>query len=233
MNKFITLLFIVSAPLSNSCSELKEHSSETKVFYENSLRTPAEGLHRQRLLQLRGCAAFYVKNTANKVLVGTARHCMEYQPEKSCASGGSFEDYFGARGYCKEVAITNNDRDFIIFEAEFEGIIREGQTPRLASYIPGINDRIQMLGFPGDAMRAGQATLTENCWILSLPDITERDGSRVRPNFLTRLYTEFFGLPETPVFMGPTSRQGKTELGTKTLHREALLAAVLVDTESD
>lgn len=147
--------------------------SKSKQIFENSIRRDfdlsleADAAARRRIVELdMGCAAYFVENTQEgKVILGSADHCADYDPAAWCVQG-TFTDHEGKVGSCQRIIASEPGRDIFFFEAKYDQPVPVERTLRLTAYLPKINTRLQMLGFPAD-IRHGMATLTENCWILS------------------------------------------------------------------
>lgn len=183
MKYLLFLAFVYSGPL---------HSSPLQAvnFFENSQRRDLEADKKRWVLravkkgQKKRCSSFLVENTQNRWFVATGKHCFDDAMEKQCLeknveflpanrSGVSFV------GRCQNVIIEDPRDDIVIVEIEIlnrhrkrasnqlKQKLRENyQALRLSSYIPPVGFRLQLLGFPRDRIRQGEATISENCWVM-------------------------------------------------------------------
>lgn len=134
------------------------------MFFANSTRRDATVLEAQPIAKVRGCTAYFIRNSAGKVFVGSARHCFGGAISTWCQGGGAITRTDGIAGRCTRVVAADRNHDLAIVEASFP------QPPlatlRLADYTPLVDTRLTMAGFPADKYRKGKLTVTENCWIL-------------------------------------------------------------------
>lgn len=175
-------------------TDRKSASFQDAAFFENSVRRDPTPNEIKALIRIENnhCSAFFVKNTQNKLFVGTHNHCAQYELEKYCSGYNSQKIIYSAKGnttittprltfkswavpnvvgYCKRVVAKNDYNDFMIIEIGFnskkiENRIRESaHFLRLADFIPPDGTKLKMLGHPADSERQGQPTVTENCYI--------------------------------------------------------------------
>lgn len=116
------------------------------------------------------CSSFFIKNNKNRLLMGTARHCLEYRFKEGCRENKfKLSFYHGEdviEGRCANVVAGSPTDDFIVFEAQFETEVRLAIKPlALTVGVPPQKTRLRMLGFPMDRERRGRMTVTENCWL--------------------------------------------------------------------
>lgn len=141
-------------------------------FFENAVRRDATAAEASRVAQLvtSKCASFFLENTANKTYIATARHCVEFAITSWCASDGAIVDNNGVRGRCTRVVAGDGNRDIAVIEANLPHPSTGEATLRLASYVPSVETKLIMTGYPGDddplTARRGRLTTTESCWVL-------------------------------------------------------------------
>lgn len=159
-------------------------------FFDNSVRreTTESEAAKVGFLETSRCAAFFVENTAGKVYVVTARHCVDFALDTWCSEDGVVIDNFGAQGTCVRVVVADDSRDIALFEADIAHASSGEETLRLAAYVPEVRTKLVMVGYPTDedpkSGRFGMLTTTTNCWVLSEP--VESPYARVNPNVLDR-----------------------------------------------
>jgi hypothetical protein len=141
-------------------------SSDLQQFFEQSTRRDPDAFEAAHVVNLNGCAAFFVENTAGKTILGTARHCVSYSITSWCSNGGTIRDNNGRTGRCTRVVAADTGHDIALFEASLPYTPTAEQGLRLAAYQPPVNTRLQMIGYPADQYRHAALTLTENCWVL-------------------------------------------------------------------
>lgn len=150
-------------------------STTSNQFFENSVRRDATAAEASRVAQLvtSKCASFFLENTANKTYIATARHCVEFQITSWCTNDGAIVDNSGTRGRCTRVVAGDRNRDIAVIEADLPHPSTGEATLRLASYVPSVNTKLVMTGYPADSdpqtARRGRLTTTESCWVLGGP----------------------------------------------------------------
>jgi hypothetical protein len=129
-----------------------------------------------------GCSGFLVENDQGKALVGSARHCFEYQVTKFCKNGNirvrPSTDDMSFVGKCEKIVVASLQDDFFIMEVKFhktekagfkksfhEKILKELSPMVLAAYEPPVHSYLKMYGFPADKYRNSKATVSENCFV--------------------------------------------------------------------
>ena len=117
------------------------------------------------------CTGFLIKNSANKILAATARHCLRDEKDKleqACSSGYiKFFNYLGSSFSCERIVLDDPKHDTFIVE------LKSSDHPsklnlrplKLTSVLPYFGIPLEMLGFPGDSVRLGNPTKTGNCSI--------------------------------------------------------------------
>ena len=152
---------------------LKENPllSPTFLTHNTVRRSPRSGEETSAILRVgSGCTGFFVANKANRLIVGTARHCVKYQITERCEAGTLAVATASGRheGYCKAVVAASLKDDLALIEVEFpnagEDLKSEISFLKLASYVPRPWSRFKMIGYPGDHVRKGALTVAENCW---------------------------------------------------------------------
>jgi V8-like Glu-specific endopeptidase len=163
---FISLaLAAITLTATASCKKPKQDDANLNQFFENSKRRRANSAEQGMVMRLdNGCTAFAVKNTADKSLIITARHCVDFDPKSWCANGGGLTDNFGNSGRCTQIIASTVAKDVMMFESDID--VSKVQGLRLASFVPQKSTRLTMIGYPADNYAKGQLTVTENCWIL-------------------------------------------------------------------
>lgn len=154
-----------------SVTALEEGRAFPIYMFENSNRRGATLDEIRSLVRMSsGCSGFFVKNSKNKNLIMSSRHCYDFEFAEKCLSGGvelfAFDNHGGALGTCKQVVVSSRESDALIFEVEFS----DQFTPPdhqfiLAARDPEVCTPLQLKGFPADHHRLGRATVSENCWI--------------------------------------------------------------------
>jgi|GEM_PF-2790369 len=137
-------------------------------FFENSMRRSSADSDNaaKAILNIadKGCSGFFVSNSGNKNLMGTARHCFEYKPEEWCSSNGRVWDtHIQKWRNCKRVAVDHNLSEFLILELDGPAPLH---TLVLNDFKYPVGTRLQILGYPADEYRSRGINVTENCWIL-------------------------------------------------------------------
>ncbi len=141
-------------------------------FFENSVRRDATAAEASRVAKLTTsqCASFFLENTANKTYIVTARHCVEFAITSWCTRDGAIVDNNGVRGRCIRVVAADRNRDIAVIEANLPHPSTGDATLRLAAYVPSVNTKLVMTGYPGDddplTARRGRLTTTESCWVM-------------------------------------------------------------------
>lgn len=136
-----------------------------KNLFQNSLRRDALPHEAESVVRINsGCTAFFIENAKGQVILGSAAHCMKYKMEEWCQQG-TFKDNHGRTGACDEILVTAKDTDIVIFRAKDYDPAWVSRPLRLAGYDPEPQDRLWMIGYPGDINRKGRLTVTENCWV--------------------------------------------------------------------
>ena len=152
--------------------------SEGKYFFPQALRRDANAQEKKYIAKLywapKGildCTAFFLENNADKMILATAAHCVGFDVLNWCRQGeevGGFVDWEGKVGWCENIIAINNKNDLFVFEARYD----DGSPPparqetlKLATFVPPVNTKLKVYGFPADDLRNGTATVTENCWI--------------------------------------------------------------------
>jgi hypothetical protein len=151
------------------------------MFFANSTRRDPTPIERTRVAKLMSsrCAAFFLENTANKVIVATAKHCFfELSPTDWCSKDGHFRAGDGYHdgpvtdttdggdvavtdggkdpndGWCQHIIASDDTHDIVVFEGKFDGETQHASqgdtTLRLAAYIPATGSPLTMIGFPAD-----------------------------------------------------------------------------------
>ncbi len=142
------------------------------MFYSNSRRRESTEDEKKHLLKVVSgdekhyCAGFYVENTANLPLMITAKHCLNEDPIKWCASGGRFESsHSDERATCSKVLAFDKTHDVVLMKMsnEINGSIKS----RIFSGFPKIQTRLTVIGFPVDVHASPGANTVENCWIMN------------------------------------------------------------------
>jgi hypothetical protein len=148
-------------------------SAVSHNFFENSQRRDATALEAARVASFPGggCTVFFLENTANKVYIGSARHCFEFAAANWCAEPGTIVDNSGVEGHCRRVVAADDHHDVVVLEVDIAHASTGDTTLRLASFVPKVGTKLVMLGYPMDEdpvnPREGALTTTENCWTLS------------------------------------------------------------------
>lgn len=151
----------------------QEGGRGSNQFFENAQRRDATAAEASRVGQLTTsqCASFFLENTANKTFVATARHCVDFAITAWCANDGALVDNSGHAGKCTRVVAADTSHDIAVFEAALAHPTKGDATLRLAAYVPPLNTKLIMTGYPADedplTARRGKLTTTANCWILS------------------------------------------------------------------
>lgn len=153
------------------------------MFFENSQRRDPYTLEEVRNIVrvtyfkpnggMSYCTGFFIKNNGSRVLIGTARHCMEYDEQTACLEGRlNFQttDSKPFSGQCKRVQISSLEDDFLVLEADFDKHQSELLNQRRGYHfreneVPEYT-RVKTLGYPSDPERKSSLTITENCWTL-------------------------------------------------------------------
>lgn len=175
---FLLTLFTLSLLSCNGKNQVNEVLI-SNIFTENSEYQIVDFSDGQGIMKFRGCTGFLVKNSLNKTIVASARHCFDFKPRQWCLNGGKSTHFStGTVVNCLKVAIGSEDgpigHDLVLFE--MEKIDRDhGFDFILSTKIPNMNDEIYMLGFPvrsifGDRGK-GKLIKTFNCFVNS-EDIT-------------------------------------------------------------
>ncbi|MCW5835760.1 MAG: trypsin-like peptidase domain-containing protein [Labilithrix sp.] len=147
-------------------------STTSNQFFENSVRRDATPAEASRVAQLTTskCASFFLENTANKTYIATARHCVEFSITNWCANDGGVVDNDGRQGRCTRVVAADSNHDIAVIEANLPHASSGDATLRLASYVPAVNTKLIMTGYPADddpqTARRGRLTTTASCWTL-------------------------------------------------------------------
>lgn len=143
-----------------------ESTSDLQMFFENSTRRDPNALEREQTVNVGGCTAFYVKNTAGKAILASARHCFNGSITNWCNGGGRFTQNDGLAGTCKRVVAADTTHDIALFEGDITVLPSNDRALSLAAYEPRVSTRLKMIGYPADQYRRAALTTTENCWIL-------------------------------------------------------------------
>jgi hypothetical protein len=146
-----------------ACGERPQPSSDLQQFFEQSTRRDPTALEAAHVVNLDGCAAFFVANSAGKTIMGSARHCMSYSVTNWCPTG-TVRTNAGRIGRCTRVVAADVGHDIALFEVNLP--YDASAALRLAAYQPPVGTRLQMIGFPADQYRQARLTLTEDCWVL-------------------------------------------------------------------
>jgi hypothetical protein len=147
-------------------------STKARQFFENAERRDATAAEGSRVAQLTTskCASFFLENTANTVYVATARHCVDFAITTWCTNDGALADNSGSQGKCARLVAADKTHDIAVFEASIAHAAAGDTTLRLASYVPPVNTKLVMTGYPGDedpqTARRGKLTTTRSCWVL-------------------------------------------------------------------
>jgi hypothetical protein len=166
----VCALFLLQAAVSEA------GSISPFAFFKNSLRrtsTASESDHVVRFVK--GCTAFFVKNSLGKTYLMTARHCAKMSIYGWCKAGGKFIDENSKEGKCQRVVASDDSHDIALVEATFPYTPSTSQPLSLAAYSPKKMQKLVMIGYPADAYRKGYATTTDRCWI------TEEDVASPHP----------------------------------------------------
>ena len=191
----VPLVMLASCQFFSKNSDRKTAGFQDAAFFENSVRRDPTPNEIKALVRIENnhCSAFFIKNTQNKLFVGTHNHCAQYELEKYCAGSTPKKNIYNPKtgftsvtqpgltfkswavpdvvGYCKRIVAKNDYNDFMIIEIAYnskkiENRIRESaKFLRLADFIPPEGTKLKMLGHPADSERQGQPTTTENCQI--------------------------------------------------------------------
>lgn len=166
----LAALAVGCAPANADAPEARG-STVSNQFFENSARRDANALEASYVAKLGGgCTSFFLENTAGKVYMATARHCVEFKVMDWCESDGAITDNAGVTGRCTKVVAADQTRDFAIFEVAMVHPSSGASTLRLAAYTPPQSTKLTMTGYPGDkdpaTGRNGKLTTTENCWVM-------------------------------------------------------------------
>lgn len=149
--------FLACQPPSTSTPEniftesSREHIDKTDPLYHSVVRFD-------------GCTAFWVDSGYDdNHLLMTSRHCSKYQITKACYEGLDFYDPTGKEvvATCKSVIISDQGSDHALLEVT-PVTSRTRYRLYLASQVPPTNMALEMVGFPGGAMR-GNLMRTSNC----------------------------------------------------------------------
>lgn len=138
-------------------------------FFPNSLRRPPlkgeTAINAIAKLDM-GCTGFYLSNSADKVLLMSARHCTKYQPKEWCKAGGKATDQAdGTTRTCKDTVFFDGKSDIVIYE--FSGAkINSNDTFALSNFHPKIDTRVMTYGYPVDSFAQKGLNIVENCWIV-------------------------------------------------------------------
>lgn len=87
-------------------------------FFTNSVRREADVTERGQVAKAKGCASFFLENSAGKTFVASARHCFGYAATNWCKTG-TFKDNDGNVAKCKRFVAGDLQRDIIVMEADF------------------------------------------------------------------------------------------------------------------
>ncbi len=160
----LALLIFSSACGQNSGNKITVSS----IFFENSKRDIVFQKDKKAMgiAKLNGCTGFFIKNSENKNLIGTARHCFNYDAPTWCNAKSEVTDYYNSKRLkCVGIVAGDSYHDTIIFE--FESSVRDRTFDfELAdlNLTPGI--KLAMLGFPGDEFNPNRDLMqTQNCWV--------------------------------------------------------------------
>lgn len=228
MFKFLILFSLLATSCQSGLKNADRKSAgfQDAAFFENSVRrdpTPNEikalVLIENRVQKL-NCSAFFIKNSQEKIFVGTQNHCARYVLESFCGENSQvvystsgknniatvkdsiiFKSLAApkAEGYCKRVVAQNNYNDFMIVEVGYRKKSDEAKVKksahflRLADFIPPEGTKLKMLGHPSDPERLSQPTVTESCMILSgnRPILKEASNEEIA-------YQKTFLTPQSP-----------------------------------
>ncbi len=147
-----------------------DHRSDYQ-FFSNATRRDATVDEARLVVNLNGCTAFFVDNTQGRTYLMTAQHCVSHAITTWCAGGGHVVDNQGRSGTCTRVIAADASHDVALFEASLPFVPAQGSVLRLAAYLPPVNSRLDMIGYPADndptTARHGRLTVTQDCWVLS------------------------------------------------------------------
>ncbi len=199
----ILILFSLLATGCQSISKKADRKSagfQDAAFFENSVRRDPTQNEIKALVKIENrvqklnCSAFFIKNTQEKIFVGTQNHCARYILSSFCGDSSqvvystsgknsvtTVKDSIifkslaapNTKGYCKRVVAQNNYNDFMIIEVGYRKKSDEAKVKklahflRLADFVPREGTKLKMLGHPSDPERLSQPTVTESCMILS------------------------------------------------------------------
>ncbi len=105
------------------------------------------------------------------MLVGSARHCVDFDAKAACAKGLGMKAYAtGDIGKCVSVLLDDEDADFFIFEASFDG--HPDEYEKVEQLIPAIvipdgSEEVEAYGFPADEGRHQLPTKTDHCHLFN------------------------------------------------------------------
>ncbi len=160
---FTILLSGLQGCQGNQGNQDKPALSKLNRFFENARRRDADQSEKSYIGKIENCTGFFVRNSKNLNLFMTARHCMQFDAAKWCASNHVVTDEISKETYrCSKVAAQVNSADTVLLELNGT---RKGGSLRLAKFLAAAGTPIKMVGYPGDLMALGKPTTTENCWI--------------------------------------------------------------------
>ncbi len=177
--------YLVLAIFCLSClsCKVRQQTSESLSQFANSRRRLATDEELRPILNFYGekgeCTAFLVKNSQNRTLVMTARHCNDYSITRWCKNRGRVTTADGkSEGFCKGVVAAHHTRDIALIEVDGFQPAADGLS--LAGFAARIGTRLQMIGFPSDPVADNRPTVTENCWLQKNDDQSGNhpDGNR-------------------------------------------------------
>jgi hypothetical protein len=146
------------------------------AFFKNSTRRASTVSESDYVVRfVKGCTAFFIKNSKGKTYLITARHCAKMSIYGWCKRGGKFTDENAKEGKCDRVVASDDAHDIALVEATFPYKPTASQSLSLAAYSPKKLQKLVMIGYPTDVYRKGSVTTTDRCWI------TEEDLASPHP----------------------------------------------------
>lgn len=179
----VSLFQLVSCKFNN---QQKTDASDVKFLNEHSRRRPTTSEESAGIFKLKTyggnvCTAFAVKNEANKPIVFTARHCMNYTASDWCTKVGEIKSADEKESYrCKAIIFDPKDSDFAAMELDRQ-IPDAGFV--LGDFDPPVGRRLSMIGYPSDwfAKSLDGTVTTENCWLTGINRQTTNVETKITP----------------------------------------------------
>ncbi len=202
MKALIVIAYTTIAIFLSACDHYPSPTLNYVHIFTHAQRTSvaADDPLYHSVMSFRGCTAFWVKNTAERYLVMTARHCVNYRMTDACKNGLEFYEPTGTQivATCKNVLIAAEGSDFALLEVRPTSALTQLTPLQLSARAPTLNTRLELIGFPGDSTR--RLTRTGNCMVRSAkPQTYKNDYEHVNDKQLLHNCSTWAGNSGGPI----------------------------------